>query len=105
MTFEACISIGFQRLYNTINFFTNQLDEEQYTKVDIKMSTLKSKMCSWLFSAWLHIFNKQGDGYQGMEKCDLLYSFDQDFQREAMMDNMKTPFFKHIEDNQIIEHP
>jgi hypothetical protein len=42
-----------------MDLITKQLDLGENIKVDFKMSTLKPRLCSWLFSAWLHISNKQ----------------------------------------------
>jgi len=67
------------------------------------MSTLNPKMCSWFYSTWLHISKKKERVVKGWKKCRLLHLFDQDFQREAMIENMKIPLFKHVEDNQIIK--
>jgi hypothetical protein len=58
------------------------------------LSTLKPRLYFWLFLACLHISSKQETIKKGWEKCGLLFSLDSDFQKEAMLDNMKTPLFK-----------
>jgi len=82
---------------------THQLDAKELVKVDFKMSTLKPKMYSWLYFAWLHISSKKEMVIKGWEECRLLRLFDQSFQRKAMMDNVKTPLFKHVVDNQVVD--
>jgi len=37
------------------------------------------------------------------KKCGLLHSFDQNFQRKVMLNNIKSLLFKHIQDNQKVE--
>ena len=40
---------------------------------------------------------------KGWEKCGLLRSFDSQFQRDAMVQNMQIPLFKEIQENQTFE--
>jgi hypothetical protein len=88
---------AFRQQFNkyTMDLITKQLDLGEDIKVDFKMSTLKPRLCSWLFFAWLHISSKQDMVKKGWEKCGLLHSFDSDFQKEALLENMKTPLFNH----------
>ena len=87
----------------TMDVITKQIETNEDIKIDFKMSTLKPKLCSWLFSAWLHICNKQQMVQKGWEKCGLLRSFDSQFQRDEMVQNMQIPLFKEVQENQTCE--
>jgi hypothetical protein len=95
---------AFRQQFNkyTMDLISKQLDSGEEVKVDFKMSTLKSKLCSWLFSAWLHVSSKQDMVKKGWEKCGLLRSFYSNFQKEALLENMKTPLFK-LETNEAMQ--
>ena len=86
-----------------MDVITKQIQTNQDIKVDFKMSTLKSKLCSWLFSAWLRISSKQEVVQKGWEKCGLLCSFDSNFQRDAMVQNIQVPLFKQVQESQAFE--
>jgi hypothetical protein len=77
---------------------------EKDMRVDTKMSTLKSLLCSWLLLSWQHI-NKPLMIKVGWSQCGLLQAFQQPFQVHAMDENMKTPLFLNepaaIEDEHI----
>ena len=96
---------AFRQEFNkySMDVITKQIETNEDIKIDFKMSTLKPKLCSWLFSAWLHICNKQQMVQKGWEKCGLLRSFDSQFQRDAMVQNMQIPLFKEVQENQTFE--
>ena len=96
---------AFRQEFNkyTMDVITKQIETNEDIKIDFKMSTLKPKLCSWLFSAWLHICNKQQMVQKRWEKCGLLCSFDSQFQRDAMVQNMQIPSFKEVQENQTFE--
>ena len=86
-----------------MDVITKQIETNQDIKVDFKMSTLKPKLYLWLFLAWLHISSKQEMVLKGWEKCGLLRSFDSNFQRDAMVQNMEIPLFKQVQESQAFE--
>ena len=65
----------------TMSMITNQIETNSNIKVDFKMSTLKPLLCSWLFTSWLSVCNKQEMVKVGWSKCGLLCSFDPEFQK------------------------
>jgi hypothetical protein len=87
---------AFRQEFNkyTMSMIANEIETNSNIKVDFKMSTLKPLLCSWLFTSWLSICNKQEMVKVGWSKCGLLRSFDPEFQKDAMIQNMKTPLFK-----------
>ena len=96
---------AFRQEFNkyTMDVITKHIETNQDIKVDFKMSILKPKLYSWLFSAWLHISSKQEMVQKGWEKCGLLCSFDSNFQRDAMVQNMQIPLFKQVQESQAFE--
>jgi len=96
---------AFQQQFNTytMDLITNQLEVEQKVKVDFKMLTLKLKLCSWLYLAWLYIFSiYEVHRNQGMEEIDSNVPLTQIFKNQ-MINNIKTPLFKQIQGNITIE--
>jgi hypothetical protein len=75
----------------------NQLESSSDVKVDTKMSTLKPLICQWLFTAWHHLTTKLEMVEKGWKHIGLLKAFEPEFQKQAMVDNIKTPLFKSIE--------
>ena len=73
---------------------TNEIETNSSIKVDFKMSTLKPLLCSWLFTSWLYVCNKQEMVKVGWNKCRLLRSFGPEFQKDIMIQNMKSHLFK-----------
>ena len=62
-----------------MSMITIEIETISSIKVDFKMSTLKPLLCSWLFTSWLSICNKQKMVKVGWSKCGLLCSFDPEF--------------------------
>jgi hypothetical protein len=89
-------------LYTT-SVISSQIEAKREVKVDFKMSTLKPKLCSWLYSVWQHLTYKLLMVVKGWNKTGLLRAFDLNFQKQAMVDNIKTPLFKTIEKKLEIE--
>ena len=77
----------------TLDIFTKQLEDGVDLKMDMKMSTLKPKICGWLHKAWEHLTCKEEMVKKGWGHIGLLQAFQEDFQRQAMMENMKDPLF------------
>ena len=73
----------------TMSMITSQIETNSNIKVDFKMSTLKLLLC-----AWLSVCNKQKMVKVGWSKCGLLRSFDPEFQKNTIIQNMKLPLFK-----------
>jgi hypothetical protein len=90
---------AFRQQFNkyTMDLISKQINSGEEVKVDFKMSTLKPKLCSWLY-----VSSKQDMVKKGWEKCGLLRSFYSNFQKEALLENMKTPLFK-LETNEVME--
>lgn len=61
-------------------------------KIDIKMPTLKLLLCDWLIKAWAHVYRSEMIKIS-WSQCELLRSFDQTFQVQAMDEYMKIPLF------------
>ena len=78
----------------TMSMITNEIETNSSINVDFKMSTLKPLLCSWLFTSWLSVCNNQEMVTIGWTKCGLLHSFDLEFQKDAIIENMKSPLFK-----------
>jgi hypothetical protein len=80
-----------------------QLEEEVDVKVDFKISTLKPKVCGWLFTAWQYLTSQRDMVSKGWKHIGLLQAFNGEFQKQAMIQNMKTPLFKVIEEDLEVE--
>jgi hypothetical protein len=80
----------------TLDVFTKQLEDGVDLKVDMKMSTLKPKICGWLHKAWEHLTCKEEMVKKGWGHTGLLQAFQEDFQRQAMMENIKDPLFTNM---------
>ena len=87
----------------TMCVITSQLQASYNVKVDMKMSTLKPKVCEWLFTAWTHLTSKLDMVRKGWSHTALLRAFDTEFQKQAMVNNMKTPLFNNIEVDTTLE--
>jgi hypothetical protein len=79
-----------------MDVFTKQLEDGVDLKVDMKMSTLKPKICGWLHKAWKHLTCKEDMVKKGWGHTGLLQAFQEDFQRQAMMENIKDPLFTNM---------
>jgi hypothetical protein len=90
---------AFRQEFNkyTMEVIKNQLESSSDVKVDTKMSTLKPLICQWLFTAWHHLTTKLDMVEKGWKHTGLLKAFEPEFQKQAMVDNIKTPLFKSIE--------
>jgi hypothetical protein len=90
---------AFRQEFNkyTMEVIKNQLESSSDVKVDTKMSTLKPLICQWLFTAWHHLTTKLEMVKKGWKQTGLLKAFEPEFQKQAMMDNIKIPLFKIIE--------
>jgi hypothetical protein len=86
---------AFQLKFNkyTMDVFIKQLEDRVDLKVDMKMSILKSKICGWVYKVWEHLTCKEDMVKKGWGHIGLLQAFQQDFQRQAMMENIKDPLF------------
>jgi hypothetical protein len=87
----------------TMGVITSQLQASSKVKVDMKISTLKPKVCEWLFITWIHLTSKLDMVKKGWSHTWLLRAFDLEFQKQAMVDNMKIPFFNTIEEDIVLE--
>jgi hypothetical protein len=87
----------------TINIIFSQIEAKEEVKVHFKISMLMPKLCSWLYSTWKCLINKPEIIVKGWNKTLLLCSFDLNFQKQVMVDNMKSPLFKSFEKNLEIE--
>jgi hypothetical protein len=87
----------------TMGVISKKLEEEVAVKVDFKMSTLKPMVCGWLFTTWQHLTSQQDMVSKGWMHTGLLQAFNGDFQKEAMIQNMKTPLFNVIEEESEVE--
>jgi hypothetical protein len=67
------------------------------------MLILKPQICGWLFTAWHHLTIKSDMVKKGWKHTWLLQAFETNFQKEAMIDNIKTPLFKSTEEDTEIE--
>jgi hypothetical protein len=99
--FQCPFKHAFWQEFNlyTTNIIFSQIEAKKEVKVDFKLSTLKPKLCSWLYSIWQHLTNKPEMVIKGWNKTGLFRSFDLNFQTQAMVDNMKAPLLKSIEEN------
>jgi hypothetical protein len=90
---------AFRQEFNkyTMEVIKNQLENSSDVKVDTKMSTLKPSICQWLFIAWRHLTTKLEMVERGWKHTGLPKAFEPEFQKQAMVDNIKTPLFKSIE--------
>ena len=86
-----------------MDIITKQLEEEVDVKVDFKMSTSKPKVYRWLFTAWQHLTSQHDMVSKGWKHIGLLQAFNREFQKQAMIQNMKTPLFKVIEEDLEVE--
>ena len=77
----------------TMGLITKQLEEEVDVKVDFKMSTLKPKVCKWLFSTKQHLTLQCDMVSKGWKHTGLLQAFNGEFQKQIIIQNMKTPRF------------
>jgi hypothetical protein len=78
---------------------TNQLKGAQDVKEDTKMSTFKPKVCDWLFTTLYNLTTKFEMVKKEWHHTGLLRAFDTKFQKQAMIDNIKIPLFKIIDDD------
>ena len=69
--------------------------EVEEVKVDMTLKTMKPQLCGWLYNAWLHIANESLIK-MGWEKCGLSRPFEDNFQADALKENMLHPLFKDI---------
>jgi hypothetical protein len=92
---------AFRQEFNkfTMEVITNQLEGAQVIKVDTKMSTLKPKVCGWLFRSWHQLTTKTEMVKKGWIHTGLLRAFEPEFQKQAMIENIKIPLFKIVEDD------
>ena len=82
-----------------MEMITNQLEGTQDIKIDTKMSTSKFEVCGWLFTTWYHLKTKVEMVKNDQIHTDLLKAFEPEFEQQAMIENIKTPLFKVIEDD------
>jgi hypothetical protein len=87
----------------TMDIITSQLQGARDIKVDTKMSILKPQICGWLFTTWHHLTIKSDMVEKKWKHIGLLQAFETNFQKEAMIDNIKTPLFKSTEEDTEIE--
>jgi hypothetical protein len=87
----------------TMDIITGQLQGAGDVKVDTKMSILKPRICGWLFTARHHLTIKSDMVKKRWKHTGLLQAFETNFQKEAMIDNIKTPLFKSTEEDMEIE--
>jgi hypothetical protein len=86
-----------------MDVFTKQLEDGVDLKMDMKMSTLKPKICGWLHKAWEHLTCKEDMVKKGWGHTGLLQAFQEDFQKQAMMENIKDPLFTNIDETNASE--
>ena len=88
---------AFRQEFNqfTMDTITKQLNGGTNVHIDFKMSKLKPHICHWLYKAWIHVSSKINMISKGWEQAGLLRAFDNEFQKQAMMDNMVKPLFNN----------
>jgi hypothetical protein len=70
------------------------------------MSTIKPKLCGWLFHAWTQICKREKMIHKGWAYIGLLQSFILDFQMEALRINAtKSLFSSNLTKGAKIEYP
>ena len=91
---------AFRQAFNkyTMEAITKQLKAGDDVHMDFKISKLKSHICEWLYVAWTNVSSRIAMVLKGWEQTGLLRAFDKEFQKQAMLDNIKTPLFKTIEE-------
>jgi hypothetical protein len=98
--FKHAFRVEFNKF--TMDVISNQIDKDEDLKVDLKMSTLRPKICGWLFTAWHNLTTRREMVKKGWSYTGLQRAFEPEFQKQAMIDNIKTPLF-NIEENVAVE--
>jgi hypothetical protein len=86
-----------------MDIIKSQLQGEREVKVDTRMSILKPRLCGWLFTIWHNLTIRSDMVKKGWKHTGLLQAFETNFQKETMIDNIKTPLFKSTEEDMEIE--
>jgi hypothetical protein len=63
------------------------------------MFILKPKVCGWLFTSWHHLTTKTEMVKKGWTHTGLLRAFEPEFQKQAMIEDIKIPLFNIIKDD------
>ena len=56
--------------------------------MNFKMSKLKPHLCRWIYKAWINVSSKTNMINKRWAQTILLRAFDNDFQKQVMLDNM-----------------
>ena len=90
---------AFRQEFNkfTMDTISSQLKGGEDVQMDFKMSKLKPHLCHWLYKAWINVSSKTDMISKGWTQIGLLRAFDNDFQKQAMLDNMVRPLFNSNE--------
>ena len=82
----------------TMEAITKQLKIGENVHMDFKISKLKPYICEWLYVVWTNVSSRITTVFKDLEQTGLLRTFDKEFQKQAMLDNIKISLFKTIEE-------
>ena len=90
---------AFRQEFNkfTMDTISSQLKGGEDVQMNFKMSKLKPHLCHWLYKAWINVSSITDMISKGWTQISLLRAFDNDFQKQTMLDNMVRSLFNNNE--------